>query len=324
VAVPRIATNCEKSRALRKSEIQRGIDDMHDQTLYLCRRRAFTILELLVVVAIIGVLVAMLFPALMAARESARCMQCKNNMREIGVAIQQHHDAVKRFPEAGKVASDKISGFGWAVALLPYLEESSLAMSIHSKLSISAPQNDVARNTDLPIMRCPSDISDPTFELLPEPVTPAAKSTSTKAKSAPNPNESLVRLPVANYLGVFGTLEADETFPSPAGDGAIVFNRTVRVADLQRGSSHTIIVGERPMAMVPSTWYGVNFKGEDAACRLVGSAITSPNCELCDECEFGSRHSGGSNFAWADGHVTLVPDEIDRTEYQLLSKRRMN
>jgi prepilin-type processing-associated H-X9-DG protein len=134
----------------------------------------------------------------------------------------------------------------------------------------------------------------------------------------------LVRLPTANYLGVFGTLEADETFPAPAGDGPIVSHRIVRFVDLQRGTSHTIIVGERPTAMVPSTWYGVNFKGEDAACRLVGSAITSPNCESCDECEFGSRHSGGSNFAWADGHVTLVHDDIDRNEYQLLSKRRMD
>jgi prepilin-type processing-associated H-X9-DG protein len=74
--------------------------------------------------------------------------------------------------------------------------------------------------------------------------------------------------------------------------------------------------------MVPSTWYGVIFQGEDAACRLVGSAITSPNCEPCDECEFGSRHSGGSNFAWADGHVTLVSHDIDHTEYQQLSRRR--
>jgi prepilin-type processing-associated H-X9-DG protein/prepilin-type N-terminal cleavage/methylation domain-containing protein len=297
---------------------------MRDKAFCADQRRAFTILELLVVVAIIGVLVGILFPALMAARESARCMQCKNNLREVGVAIQQHHDAVKKFPEAWKAAPDKISGFGWAVALLPYLEESSLAKNINSRLPVSAPQNDATRSIDLPIMRCPSDISDPTFELLPESVAPGAHAMSTKAHSAPDPNVSLVRLPSANYLGVFGTLEADETFPAPAGDGPIVFNRTVRIADLQRGTNHTIIVGERSASMVPSTWYGVNFKGEDAACRLVGSAITSPNCEPCDECEFGSRHSGGSNFAWADGHVTLVHNDIDRTEYQQLSKRRMN
>jgi prepilin-type processing-associated H-X9-DG protein/prepilin-type N-terminal cleavage/methylation domain-containing protein len=297
---------------------------MHDQQTHTCHRQAFTILELLVVVAIVCVLIGLLFPALMAAREAARCMQCKNNMREIGVALQQHHDTVKKFPEAWKFAPDKVSGFGWAVAVLPYLEESSLAKSIHYNLPVAAPQNDATRSVDLPMMRCPSDISDPTFELLPEPASPNGHYASVAASSTLDPNVPLVRLPVANYMGVFGTLEADDTFPAPAGDGAIVSNRTVRIADLQRGSSHTIIVGERPTAMVPSTWYGVTFKGEDAACRLVGSAITSPNCQPCDECEFGSRHSGGSNFAWADGHVTLVPDDIDRAEYQLLSKRRMN
>ncbi len=295
---------------------------MRDKHHCVSRQQAFTVLELLVATAIIGVLVGLLFPALMAARESARCLQCKNNLREIGVAIQQHHEVAKRLPAAWTAAPDKISGYGWVVVLLPYLEESNLGRSINSKLPVSASQNDLARNTDLPIMRCPSDISDPMFDLLVE--LPGAHGVSAGAGSTANEDTPLVRLPAANYVGVFGTLEADETFPAPAGDGSIVSNRTVRYADLQRGQSHTIIIGERTTAMVPSTWYGVNFRGEDAACRLVGSAITSPNCETCDECEFGSRHSGGSNFVWADGHVNLVLNDIDPTEYQRLSKRRTN
>src|SRR5262245_35136569 len=102
---------------------------MREPKLHAHRRQAFTILELLVVVAIIGLLIALLLPALMAARESARCMQCKNNLREIGVAIQQHHDAHKKFPAAWQAAPDKVSGYGWAVALLPFLEESAVAKS---------------------------------------------------------------------------------------------------------------------------------------------------------------------------------------------------
>ena len=296
---------------------------MSNQHPFAGRQKAFTIVELLVVIAIVGSLVGLLLPALMAARESARCMQCKNNLREIGVAIQQYHDTHKKFPEAWRVAPDKITGFGWAVSLLPYLEESNLGKAINFQASVAAVQNETPRNTDLAIMRCPSDIADPTFELSPEPTAPAQASKASDS-STPAPNVPLVQLPAANYLGVFGTLEADETYPAPAGDGPIVSNRLVRFTDLQRGPSHTIIVGERPASMAPSTWYGVNFKGEDAACRLVGSAITAPNCQPCDECEFGSRHSGGSNFAWADGHVTLVMNDIDRTEYRLLSKRRMN
>jgi prepilin-type processing-associated H-X9-DG protein len=296
---------------------------MRDQHQSACQRQAFTVLELLVVAAIIGALVGLLLPALMSARESSRCMQCKNNLREIGVAIQQYHDAATKLPEAWKAASDKFSGYGWAVTLLPYLEESNVGKSINAKLSVSARQNDAARTTDIPIMRCPSDISNPMFELLVE-NQPLSGAYGASAGTAPNYDSPLVWLPTANYLGVYGTVEADETFPAPAGDGSIVSNCKVRYADLQRGQSHTLIVGERTAAMVPSTWYGVDFRGEDAACRLVGSAITSPNCETCDECEFGSRHSGGSNFAWADGHVTLMLNDIDPIEYQRVSKRRLN
>lgn len=291
------------------------------------RERAFTVLELLVVTAIIGALIGLLFPALMAARESARRLQCKSNLREIGLAIQQRHEAVKKLPEAWTAASDRMSGYGWAVALLPYLEESDLSNSIGRTLPISDDRNESPRSTDLAIMRCPSDISDPTFELLVEMHDPPvihASSSMVAPPLAADETVPLVRLPTANYLGVYGTLEADESFPAPAGDGPIISDRAVRFADLQRGQSHTLIVGERTAAMVPSTWLGVDFQGEDAACRLVGSAMTTPNCETCDECEFGSRHSGGSNFVWADGHVSLVPDDIDTIVYQGLAKRRMD
>jgi prepilin-type processing-associated H-X9-DG protein/prepilin-type N-terminal cleavage/methylation domain-containing protein len=287
------------------------------------RRRAFTVLELLVVIAIIGVLIGLLFPALMAARESARRLQCTSNLHEIGLAVQQHHDATRRLPEAWTKASDGISGYGWAVALLPYLEESDLRKTVNCKLAVSAAQNDRPRNTDLSIMRCPSDISDPVFELYAEHHNVATgHSTSAVLIGGVDETAPLVRLPAANYVGVFGTLEADETFPAPAGDGPIVSGRAVRYADLERGQSHTLTIGERTTAMVPSTWLGVNFRGEDAACRLVGSAITTPSCDNCDECEFGSRHSGGSNFVWADGHVSLVLRDIDPLEYQRLAKRR--
>jgi prepilin-type processing-associated H-X9-DG protein len=287
------------------------------------RRSAFTVLELLVVITIIGLLVGLLLPALMAARESARRLQCTSNLREIGLAVQQLHDVTKRLPGAWTSASDRVSGYGWAVPLLPFLEEASLHERVNCTLPVAANENDALRNTDLPIMRCPSDITDATFELYAEQPQPATFALNTYDEPPTDQSAALVRLPIANYVGVFGTLEADETFPAPSGDGPIVSDRPVRYTDLQRGQSHTLLVGERTTAMVPSTWLGVNFHGEDAACRLVGSAITSPNCESCDECEFGSRHSGGSNFVWADGHVSLVLNDIEPLAYQRLAKRRV-
>jgi prepilin-type processing-associated H-X9-DG protein/prepilin-type N-terminal cleavage/methylation domain-containing protein len=284
--------------------------------------RGFTVLELLVVVAIVGTLLALLLPALMAARESARCVECKSNLREISLAVQHHHDVTKKLPAAWTLPSDHISGYGWAVALLPYLEDAAIYRNINTSSPVAASQNELARNTDLPIMRCPSDITDPSFDLLAE--APGGHHRASKTGASVTESEPLVRLPIANYVGVFGTLEADETFPAPMGDGPIVFGRNVRFADLQRGQSHTILVGERTTAMVPSTWFGVHFRGEDAACRLVGSAITNPNCDTCDECEFGSRHSGGSNFVWGDGHVSLLMSDIDPHEYQALAQRKMH
>jgi prepilin-type processing-associated H-X9-DG protein/prepilin-type N-terminal cleavage/methylation domain-containing protein len=282
-----------------------------------------TVLELLVVIAVIGILLSLLLPALMSAREAARRMQCANNLREIGLAVQQYHHTTNRLPEAWTEAADGTSGYGWAVRLLPFLEEADLQRSIPCQLPIVASENDRLRSMRLSFMLCPSDIAEETFELYPESKSSHRYAASIGSSAEPM-TEPLVRLPAANYVGVFGTLEADDSYPAPLGDGPIIFGRRVQLSELERGLSHTLLVGERTAAMAPSTWLGVSFRGEDAACRLVGSAITSPNCVVCDECEFASRHSGGANFVWADGHVALVTKEIDATEYQRLAKRQTN
>jgi prepilin-type processing-associated H-X9-DG protein len=227
-------------------------------------------------------------------------------------------------PNSWKQARDGISGYGWAVSLLPYLDESALRQKIDDNLPISAWQNDMARERDISMMRCPSDISEQMFDLHAEAHYLVDDSNAPTGSTEPPTANSLIRLPTANYAGVFGTIEADDSFPAPRGDGAIVSDYRVRLADLERGLSHTIVVGERTMAMVPTTWFGVNFHGEDAACRLVGSAMTAPNCDFCDECEFTSRHPGGVNFVWADGHVSLISREIEAHEYRLYARRRLN
>jgi prepilin-type N-terminal cleavage/methylation domain-containing protein len=102
-------------------------------------RRGFTLVELLVVIAIIGVLVALLLPAVQAAREAARRTHCSNNLKQIGLAFQNHHDVYGTFPSgglgwyldrnltpSGAPAGANLQNWGWAYQILPYVEQQSL------------------------------------------------------------------------------------------------------------------------------------------------------------------------------------------------------
>lgn len=289
-------------------------------------QRGFTVCELLVVISCIGVLLALLLPAVVYARESARRVTCCSQLRELGIAVHAYHDHQRKFPTAWRSQTSHSSFVrGWATELLPELGEELIAERLRSPSSSLAPISDVS----LAILLCPSDITEPTFQLLPdEEQAPPAKLMAVPATQKESGGMPMT-LPTASYVGVYGTTEADEQAPHYAvqneevlpSDGTIVHDRRVRMADLERGTSETLLVGERTMAMVPSTWLGVDIAGEDAQCRLVGSAMTRPNCEECDECEFSSRHSGGANFLWADGHVELVEDDVETALYRLYSQR---
>src|SRR5262245_30971309 len=123
------------------------------------RRTAFTLVELLVVIAIIGVLVALLLPAIQAAREAARASQCKNSLKQLGLALHQYHDASNQMP-AGWIGNgpEGPPGWGWTTALLPYFEQKNLAESgIKFNLPIDHAQNQAARETVLSLLLCSSD-----------------------------------------------------------------------------------------------------------------------------------------------------------------------
>ncbi len=271
-------------------------------------RRGFTILELLVTFAIIAILIALILPAVSSAREAARKMQCKNHLRQIGLALHSYHDVASSLPPGWQWESSQQSGYGWAVPILPFLEQQTTYDLIDRNKIIEDIFNTSARDTSFPIFLCPSDLTTRTFTLF-------------EQNSLGGPT-ALVDLPTANYIGVFGTVGADDSIPAPLGDGTFCESKSVKFAHLQRGLSNTIIVGERTMATVPSTWLGIDIRGEDAACRLVGSAVDSPNCDQCDECDFSSRHPGGTNFLWGDGHVRLVSETIDLDVYQELVRRQ--
>lgn len=260
---------------------------------------------------VLSALAAILLPAIGTARETARRVQCVNNLRQIGIALHSYHSARGRFPAGYRWEPSHQSAYGWAVSLLPYLGHDTLYQQTDRQSLLESTSNQTARSSTLPTLLCPSDITSPQFLL-------------TWKDELTGANGPLFDLPTASYFGVFGTHEpdAEDTYPNrPVGDGTFLETETTRLQDLSRGSSNTIIVGERTMARIPGTWLGIHHQAEDGPCRLLGNAETRPNCDTCDECEFDSRHPGGANFLWADGSSKLISHDIETAIYRRMSQR---
>ncbi len=119
-------------------------------------RKAFTLIELLVVISIIAVLIALLLPAVQAAREAARNMQCRNNLKQLALAAHNYHDVNNSFPSARPSSAPQ---YGHMVTLLPFLEQGVLTNAFNVSLSggFADPGNQTAANTRLSVLLCPSN-----------------------------------------------------------------------------------------------------------------------------------------------------------------------
>lgn len=293
---------------------------------HVARRRGFTLIELLVVIAIIGILVGLLLPAVQQAREAARRTQCRNHLKQIGLALHNYHDMLQTFPPGyislfDAAGNDTGPGWGWSSFLLPQLEQSSLYNQINFNVGIEHSANSAVRLQKMPTFLCPSDSAPNRWQT-------AKRDLSTGAFQS-----NICEVASANYVAVFGTFE-----PGVDGDGVFFRNSNIKFRDLTDGSSSTLMVGERSFRLGEATWTGAvtgaviipdgsdgvgTGPPESAASLILGHSGDgySPGDRRSHVNQFYSLHSGGVNFLFADGHVSFLSSSLDYRVYQALTTR---
>ena len=267
-------------------------------------RRAFTLVEMLVVIAVIGVLIALLLPAIQAARESARRAACKSNLRQVAQALHIYHDAHGNFPPGWTTTDlndpEGVPGWGWAVHVFPYLELKHVSDQLNMKTPLTDTSYATLLQTSLAPLRCPSDGGSPRFMLTAEDDSP------------------LFEVSRANYVGVFG---AEEIEDDPAhGDGTFFQNSQLSLRDFGAPST-TFLVGERATRTGNSTWVGVVPGAAEAMARIVGAADHPPNHEHAHLDDFSSEHPQGAHFVFGDTSVRMVGSDVDADGYKAMATR---
>jgi len=307
-------------------------------------RTAFTLVELLVVVAIIGVLVGLLLPAVQAARESARRTTCVNKLRQVGQAMHNYADANKRLPQAcaslatsGTVGErDTNSGATWVVFVLPFIELDSLGAAYdHSASSRHATNNAITKN-QLSELICPSH-------------PPVPQRFSDAATGVANPT-GFVGFAKGNYAANVGS-ERFDSYENPLTRGPFSVHKCygAKWHELSDGTSYTVLASEIINASLNAqgddrgAWgwaTGPTFSGRTWEDRWV--VLTPNNLSARDSAPYvnndstnrifhfrsrsdccggvGARsfHPAGCNFVFGDGAVRTLADTIDPTTYQRL------
>ena len=288
-----------------------------------CSRRAFTLIELLVVIAIIAILVALLLPAVQQAREAARRSSCKNNLKQIGLALHNYHDIHRVFPAASYENEfwggddTRFSSFSWGTMLLPQLEQAPL-FDILSPGNPDPLWRTVAADDDrleamekgYSAFRCPSDHGPQ--------VNDERSINDGTGSSNGKP------LATSNYVGVNHTSNINRTSANglfvSASNAESNKVRRRRMRDITDGTSNTLAVGERAYELNgyktrAAVVFGHN--GNDGASNngfagVLGSGYATINtASTAGERGFSSLHTGGAQFVLADGSVRFISENID-------------
>ena len=323
------------------------------------RLSGFTLIELLVVISIIGVLIALLLPAVQSAREVARRAQCSNNLKQMGLAIHNYHDAQGQFPcaylsvESLLVPPNPMAppypvpdlancddmgpGWAWGSLLLPFMEQVPLANSLNFNLPCWFPDNTTGTRTSIAVYLCPSvSVPETPFNVLDmNGDTLATFARSNYTASAGGPEPWALWPPFLDYNGI--------------ADGPFFRNSKVSMSSISDGLSNTVFLGEHSPVLSSKTWVGVvpgavdcptprfatspcdvaatqvqTHSGPDIIPGLmteVPPLIHQPNSRYCKVCQMYSEHVGGCNVLMGDASVRFATMYINTYVWHALATR---
>ena len=289
---------------------------MNTATMIAEKKRGFTLVEVLVVIAIIGTLVGLLLPAIQSARDAARISACKSNLRQFGVAMHNYETSSRQLPPGYRYVAQPAGnglGFSWGSLVLPFMEEMAIFQEFRFDLPLYDPANLVPRERHLPAFLCPAD-----------PISP---------KGFVEMGDE--RYAMACYVGNFGPPDLDET--QEKRDGVFSRNSTTRLREITDGLSKTYLLGERQNGPFrhagvhghhfeyETAWAGairdVDDPSDDHGHMVLFQSGHPPNDSASDDRDVSSAHRGFAQFLMCDGSVRAVAESIQPGLYVAFSTR---